>query len=320
VTAVETSRASTAELWDELARPIDPWSATEALIGLSSGGAHLLAAILLLSSEEAETLLGKMHDASRALTIGTSGRTERSNGEIRGPILWSETLSARSSGGDDTMVFVYSLPARVYDTPENRVLVGALRVLKEAGRTVNTRALRERDSDLARMLAERSAAAVRWLDHRALSGVPAVRLTARDRQRARSGTRRRTYGPASDLLDRHAVPLTGDDVALVADERTQAQHRGVLWLIRGFRSEGRTLPPLTTHQGLLAGGPLVYVHERSRPGRAERRAGIFLNGRPVDVVTAGGQPVRTTASPSDGDRLLLGSEADVRGVLEAAGC
>src|SRR5258708_4095368 len=103
MTQTEPARAPTADLWDALAHPVDPWSATEALLGLSSGGAHLLASILLLSSAEAEALLGSMHEVSRALTIGTSGRTERSNGEIRGPILWSETLSARSSGGGGTV-------------------------------------------------------------------------------------------------------------------------------------------------------------------------------------------------------------------------
>src|SRR5258708_5190970 len=174
VTQTEPARAPTADLWDALAHPVDPWSATEALLGLSSGGAHLLASILLLSSAEAEALLGSMHEVSRALTIGTSGRTERSNGEIRGPILWSETLSARSSGGDDTMVFVYSLPARVYDTPENRVLVAALRPLKEAGRTVNTRALPERPTHLARILAHPPPPAPPSLPHHTPSPYPAT--------------------------------------------------------------------------------------------------------------------------------------------------
>lgn len=313
-----TEQPATVGLWDALAQPVDPWSAAEAMVGLSSGAAHLLAAILLLASPEAEALLGALPELSRSLAIGTGSRPVRSAGEIRGPILWSETLAAQSSGADGGSSYVYAVPARVYDTPENRVLVAALGALADAGRLVDTRALRERDSDMGRLLTERAVSARRWLDHRALSGLRTTKLAARDRQRTR-GARRRRYGVACELLDRDALPLSAEDLALVADDRTRAQHRGLLVLLEALRNRGIHVPPLAAHSGTLVGGPLTYIHERSRQARAESRAGIFLNGVPIDV-RCDDEPTKSAGDAAAlTGRVVLGSADDVPAVLRAAG-
>ena len=148
-----------------------PGPRPEALLGLSLGAARILASVLLLSSREADRLLKAMPGLSRALTIGTQGRPERSGGELRGPILWAETMAARAASSGDPSCFVYTVAARAYDTPENRVLVAALKALADAGRTVDIRTLRARDTALARLINERSGTAIRWLEHRALVDV-----------------------------------------------------------------------------------------------------------------------------------------------------
>jgi hypothetical protein len=311
----------TVQLWEQLAQPVDPWSAAEALLGMSLGAARLLAAILLLSSPEAEALLDRLPKLIRTLAMTTTSRPDRSSSEVRGPILWSETTAARSSSAGASGEFVFSIPGRAYDTAENRVLVAALRALASAGQTVDTRALRRRDSDLARLLSERIMLSGRWLEHRALSGIPKRRVTARDRVRTRTMTRRRHYATASDLLDRHAVPLTADDLALVADQSTVAQHWGLVTLIHGLRARHVEVPPLAVHQGILTGGPLTFIHERSRRGRTEPRAGIFLGGHAVDVpAVLEGLDVRVGRAPEGRpDHLFLGSAGDLDSVLDAAG-
>jgi hypothetical protein len=307
-------------LWALLATPVDPWAAAETLLGMSHGASRLLAAILLLSSPETEDLLNAMPTLTRSLTIGTVGRPERSAGELRGPIQWSETMAARASSSGDTNVFVFSIAARAYDTAENRVLVAALRALVEAARTVDTRALRERDTELARLVNGRAMLARQWLEHRAFVDVP-HRVSRRDKQRTRAGTRRRKYGLALDVLERHGVPLTADELALVTDVPTRAQHRALVALLAEFRRRGVELPNPAIHNGILQAGPLTYIHPRSRRGRAERRSGIYVGDRAVDVpAVVEGRMMRVGAhGGSDAPHLLLGSVDDAGSVLDEAG-
>jgi hypothetical protein len=280
-------RPPTERLWDYLARPVDSLAAAEALLGMAHGDARALAAVLLLSSPEAGALLDAMPALSRSLSLSTISRSERSAGEIRGPILWSETIAARSASAGDPGTFVFALTSRAYDTPENRVLVSALRALRGAAKTVEPRALREHHAESAAVVADRSLRAHRWLEHRALIDVSA-QVTRRDRQRARTSARRRQYAVAGELLARQAVPLSPAQLAAVADTATTAQLWGLVALLDGLRQRRVPLPPLRLDRGLLEGGPIRYVHPRSRPARSrEATAGTFLADRAVQVATAG---------------------------------
>ena len=51
---------------------------------------------------------------------------QRCIGELRGPVLWSETMSARASSFGDRDLFICATPSRAYDIDENRILVAAL--------------------------------------------------------------------------------------------------------------------------------------------------------------------------------------------------
>jgi hypothetical protein len=229
-------------------------------------------------------------------------------------------MAARASSSGDTNVFVFSIAARAYDTAENRVLVAALRALVEAARTVDTRALRERDTELARLVNGRAMLARQWLEHRAFVDVP-HRVSRRDKQRTRASTRRRKYGLALDVLERHAVPLTADELALVTDVPTRAQHRALVALVAEFRRRGVELPNPAIHHGILQAGPLTYIHPRSRRGRAEQRSGIYVGDQAVDVpAVVEGRMMRVGAhGRSEAPHLLLGSVDDAGSVLDAAG-
>ena len=306
-------------LWERMAQPVNPWAASEALLGMSNGAAQLLAAILLLASSEAEALFAAMPSLSRSLSIQTVGRSEQTSGELRGPILWSETIAARSASAGNPHAFVYTRADRAYDTSENRILVSALRALVRAGRTVDTGALRERDSDLARLVNTRSMLAHRWLEHRPFSGV-ADRIAPRDRQRTRAGNKHRQYQVAIDLLDRHAVPLAPEDLALVVDPSTQAQLTAVSALVEGASGRGINLPHLVVHNGAVEGGPILFIHRRSRRARAEGRSGLHLAGRPVDVsADVAGRMVEVEATPPGAGHLRYDGPASVAALFGAAG-
>jgi hypothetical protein len=309
----------TVELWGLLAQPINPWTAAEALLGMSQGAARMLASILLLSSPEAAATLDAMPAIIRSLSVGTVGRSERSAGGVRGPILWGETIAAQSASAGSSSTFVYTVAERAYDTPENRLLTAALRALAAAGDIVDVRALRARDPRLAALVATRAGAAHRWLEHRALAAVATTRPQPRDRQHARLGRRRRQYEAVDALLRRSQLALAPSDLALLADPATRAQHRGVVVLVRALRERGHAVGPLSTHRGVIDQGPLSYVHPRCRQARATGAAGIVLNGHPVDVpAVVDGHLVRV----GDDDRpghLFLGKHHDALDVIRAAG-
>ena len=297
-------------LWQRLSQPVDPWAAAEALLGMSHGASQLLAAILLLASPEAEALFVAMPALSRSLSMSTVGRPERTSGELRGPILWAETIAARAASAGDPYAFVSTRADRAYDTPDNRLLVSALRALVAAGRTVDTGALRERDSELARLVYERSMLAHRWLEHRPFVGV-SPRVDRRDRTRSRAGRKHRQYQVAFDLLERHSVPLAPEDFALVIDPATAAQLGALAALLEAMSGP----PPLSVHRGAVEGGPVTFLHRRSRRARAEGRSGIYLAGRPVDVAV----PVAVAALPAGGQRLVYEGPASAAAVLAEAG-
>ncbi len=67
------------------------------------------------------------------MAIATTDKPERCYGELRGPVLWSETMSARSASAGDPGMFVCATTTKAYDTDENRVLKAALDVIRRAG-------------------------------------------------------------------------------------------------------------------------------------------------------------------------------------------
>src|SRR5215211_5671254 len=99
---------ATKALWERLRRPFDVVEMVDAVLGLSPNVARQLAGTMLATSPEAESLL---------VAMSTTSSPERCRGELRGPVLWSETMSARSSSSGNQDVFICSSPQRAYDIP-----------------------------------------------------------------------------------------------------------------------------------------------------------------------------------------------------------
>ena len=88
----------------------------------------------IATSPEAEGLLDAMPTVVRSLATSLQTQTERCLGNLRGPVLWSETMSARASSFGDEGLFVCKTPSRAYDIDENRVLVASLVMIADAAR------------------------------------------------------------------------------------------------------------------------------------------------------------------------------------------
>src|SRR4051794_27501034 len=88
---------ATSALWARLRRPFDVVAMVDAVLGLSPNVVRQLAGTMLATSTEAERLLSMMPHTLRSLAMSTTSSPEHCRGELRGPVLWSETMSARSS-------------------------------------------------------------------------------------------------------------------------------------------------------------------------------------------------------------------------------
>jgi hypothetical protein len=237
--------------------------------------------VVLATSDEAEDLLDAMPMIVRSMAIATTDRPERCHGELRGPVLWGETMSARSASAGDPGLFVCATTTKAYDTDENRVLKAALAAVQRAAHHAD-HAPGDHTDEVVKRARHNGQHAARLLEHQTLSQVPIVRPSGRALRRTRAGSRRNTYRPALALLRRVSEPLGADHITAFADERTRAQHDLFAATIARIEAVTTTTVHLRTDRGAITGGPISY-HHAGRVEDYEHLDGITLNGLLLDV-------------------------------------
>jgi hypothetical protein len=278
----EAPDAAFVELWERLARPFSTVPTVAALLGLPGLAVAQVVGSTMASGPEARELLATMHAAVRSLATSLKSHNQRCIGELRGPVIWSETMSARASSFGDPDLFVCATPTRAYDIDENQVLVQALKIVADAGKAAADRPstpMLDPSLDGSRRAGLEAA---RWMDHPSLVNVSRQRPGARAVRRTRSGKHRSTYGPALAVLDRAGEPLTVADVHAWRDARTRAQHTVLMGLVERLERSGRRLPDFRVERGALLAGPMQYLHAR-RLGDRGAVSGITVGQLLVDV-------------------------------------
>lgn len=259
---------------DRLARPYDPVRAVGALLGLPEAMARRLVGAMVATSDEVEDLLDVMPRVMRSLAIAHSDTPVRCAGEIRGPVLWGETIGARAAVAGDPGIVVCAAPERAYDTAENRVLVEALTRIVDAGHAADTHDPGDALVSRARHNAHR---ARRHLDHHALAAIDR-RPDRRALLRTRTGNKRAVYAPALAVLGRSEAPLGDGHLAALADDGTAHLLELLGALLDAADAAGTTLQ-LRVRDHALVAGALRYVHPR-------------LAGDEPPGLTVGGEPIR----------------------------
>jgi hypothetical protein len=228
-----------------------------------------------------------MNEIVRSLSIATTTKPIRSVGEVRGPVMWSETLAARSASPGAGEVFICAAPSRAYDTEENRVLVHALLKIRDAARDADVGGGSSAEPDDAVRLARHNGArAIRSLEHRTLASVAKTRPDGRGMRKARSGAKAKSYKAAVSVLERAAEPIGPDIVVRHSDDHTRRQHGLLLALQDRFVAANLAPPEIRVESGTLRAGPLRYLHRH----RAESNGlyGVLLGDLLVDVPGAEG--------------------------------
>ena len=286
------------EIWARLSQPFEVVSTVSALVGLPAAEVGQAVGSDIANSTEAEALMAAMPFTLRSLATSLQTVTERCVGSIRGPVLWSETMSARASSFGDEGLFVCKTPSRAYDIDENRVLVAALAAVREAAHDAEHNNPHALDDPVIRAARRRGLEANRYLEHPSLASVVRERPKPRAMKRTRTGKHRKSYQPAIAMLERAASPLDLETVRSLCDERTRAQHHVLMGLMRRLEAHGQTqLPPFRVERGALFSGPVQYYHAR-RLGDRHGMSGIVIGQLLVDVPERLHDPSRKRAEAS----------------------
>ena len=294
-------------VFERLSRPYDPEKVTAALLGLPGRVTRQLVGVVLATSDEAEDLLDAMPMIVRSMAIATTDRPERCHGELRGPVLWGETMSARSASAGDPGLFVCATTTKAYDTDENRVLKAALASVQRAAHHAD-HAPGGHNDDVVKRARHNGQHASRLLEHQTLTQVPIVRPSGRALRRTRAGSRRNTYRPALEMLRRASEPLGADHITAVADERTRAQHDLLAAAILRIEQATGSAVHLRTDRGAITGGPITY-HHAGRLEDYEHLDGIVIEGLLLDV------PARLDQDPEQARAELTARAGRRRSVL-----
>lgn len=312
------------ELWARLARPFEMVPTVAAVVGLPAKAVSQLIGTAVATSPEAEHLLQEFPKTVRSLATSIHTNAERCIGSLRGPVLWSETMSARASSFGDPDLFVCSTPSRAYDIDENQVLAYALHELRQAARLAEEAAgVRALDDPFLRSVRRNGAEAARALDHPSLRAVTKRRPTARALKRTRSGKHRKSYEPALAMFDRALHPLTADEVRVWCDQRTRAQHWALMGIVRRLEANRGRLPDFRAEKGALYSGPVQYHHGRLLGG-TQQLSGIVIGQLLVDVPDRVNDPNRRRAEDAIQARrggrraMVVLDEADLDRAVELA--
>ncbi|MFV0316991.1 MAG: hypothetical protein ACK5O2_08530 [Microthrixaceae bacterium] len=220
---------STETLWAHRDRRVPAVAAAHVLTGLPSAMLEQAARIAFAASAECEALLSTMDSVIRELPSELIGYSQRCIHEVRGPVIWSETVAARGSSFGDEDVFVCSTVRRSYDCMQNRLLCW---ILQRAGLAVGAvqgpMGVRLEPGE-RRRIEETAMDARRWRGTPRLRGVTPARPSRREVARLRSA--RGSEGAAAVLLDalaRVEQPFSGPDVVALADHDTLVAHEVLL--------------------------------------------------------------------------------------------
>lgn len=305
---------ATAELWARRARGAPAIPSAAALIGGDVTSMLDAVSISLASSSEATDLLDGMELRIRTLPTSVETGAERCVFSVRGPILWSETITARANALGNEDVFVCSTSSRSFDTVENRELAGALDSIARAGRALLGPIGAKVDAGAAARISAVAAEAASWRAHPRLSGVRGGRLSARERARLRNGHRSARMAPVLAVRARVAEPFVAEDLVGLADPWTRRYHelvRRVLHVIDG--PDGSST--FSVSAGGLWFGQLSWRHPQTE---GDTPAGLCYRGVPLLG------PDRLIADapwydrvPTDGVRIV--DDADVERLLERMG-
>lgn len=257
------SAGATAELWLHRDRRIPAVAAAVAVTGLPAPLIEDAARVSFALSCEFEALLEGMQERTRQLPSVLEDHPERCVHSVRGPVMWSETITARANSFGDADVFVCRSVRRSFDCADNRLLVWLLERGSSAGRLLRRRSgasgiAKRMDPGELRKAEEVGARARAWRSAPRLAGIPARSPNHAELGRIR---RKRAVGAETSVLlaarARARQPFSAEELASLCDGTTSGMHEQVL---EAFRVAGGADFTLACSRNTLSCGGVAWRH------------------------------------------------------------
>lgn len=273
-----TTASATAHLWDRRDRRVPAVAAAAAITGVPSAVLRDAAKVSFTASVECESILTSMDERVRVLPMQLNSALERCVHEVRGPVIWSETMTARANAFGDEDVFVCATVRKGYDDPQNRLLVWLLGEAAHSFKAVRGPVGDYMTAGDRRRIEEVAITARKWRQSPRLLAVSPRRPTTREIQRMRTGRHGEQVEPLLIARRRLLQPFAAQDIEELTDERTAIMHTGVLEVFEAVsRAAGFELV-VGFDSGAICLGPVSFRHPDSR-GTAPR--GLSVAGQMV---------------------------------------
>ncbi|MCB1256120.1 MAG: hypothetical protein KDB26_03395 [Microthrixaceae bacterium] len=270
-----------------------------------------VAALSAAASDEAGALIDNVDLLARTLTATIDTQNERCVSSLRGPVQWSETITARANALGNEDVFVCATSFRSFNTVENRVLVVALAALAKASSVQNQQAAELFDSAALDLISARSDRARKWLAVPRLKTIPRGRLTRRELTQFRNSRRGAWMHTVMAFRQRQQRGFDSDEFIRLCDPWTIDLHGFVVDTARHIERHERVPQELALLDGTITAGRLSFRHPGANGGSIP---GLAYRGIPLapgktlvsEAPWAGDLPARAVRinGASDVERLL----------------
>lgn len=197
--------ASIAAVHDRIWSYLSPASRLEtllsaaALLGWPEADALRLGELQFLLSAAVDDFLQQMPQLMRRLATASTREEQWTPERLHGPIAWNRTLALRGAVGSRHL-YVTSPAKRVYQTPENEVLVHVLDAIVRTAQQSGWAETLARAGP-ATIVRDRLSEATRWQQSRLLSSIDRMPPTPRSVARIRSGRNRVRYAALLGAYD-----------------------------------------------------------------------------------------------------------------------
>ena len=229
-----------------------------ALLQWPQAEASRLGELQFLLCREVGDFLKGLPQLMRKLATTSDREEELSTQRIRGQVDWSRTLAMRNTAGSSDL-YVTAPPRRVYQTPENELLVHVLDAIVRGGQRTGW-ARETHRQEPAQRIRERLADATRWQQNRMLSSIDRATPAPRAIARIRSGRNAQRYAAVFEAydklvalvehMDRRAVREAVEDAGLVtAEEPILFELLITFRVIDALNTAGWTMAPFTLFAG-----------------------------------------------------------------------
>lgn len=306
----------TTRLWSSFDDETPQRSRLTILCGVPPQLADDVMLLAMARSRPAVRLVARRDEMLRSLAHQTVVATERCVGHVRGPILWSETITAWASGVGVDDVFVCASPRRDFDVVENRLLVWLLQRLVAAGRRASGDGRVFFTREIVERVVTHGHVAQDLLAHRNLRGVTRRRPTGKELRMVRQSRHRATYAVALRLAERVSAPFDADEVRGLCTQTTVEHHRVIGAIADAMAARGLAVPQLRVRGDMVEMGPLRYRNPAIFPDRRiSGRSGLYWGDVRVSTIAddppaegrgedAAAHPRVVVASPDDAQRLV----------------